>query len=365
MELLRLIALFIAFLIFLSNPIQAQEATPTPAPTVESTPTNTPVEIAPLPSSRLLTGFRHEPQGWNNCGPATLTNAMSFFGYADTQTRAANWLKPDREDKNVSPDQMVEFVNTQVPELPIYAKVRVGGSLDRLKQLIAAGFPVIIEAGYDPEPQRLGWMGHYLLVVGYDDGRQEFVTNDSYIGEGTRYTYAHIQEFWQHFNYTYIVIYESASEPELLTLLGEDADPQANFINALELATAEATADRNNPFAWFNMGTNFTSLELYDRAEVAYDEARKLGLPWRMLWYQFGPMEAYYQRGRYQDVIDLTAASLNDGGGHYVEETHYYRGLARYGEGDTSRAIENLQNAVNFNPNFKLAKDLLTQLQNS
>ena len=48
---------------------------------------------------------------------------------------------------------------------------------------------------------------------------------------------------------------------------------------------AEATADRNNAFAWFNMGTNFVALDVMDRAAVAYDEARRVGLPWRMLWY--------------------------------------------------------------------------------
>lgn len=339
-------------------PSYAQDTPAATEPTTEATPSH----IAPLPSSKVLTGFRYEPQGWNNCGPATLTTAMSFFGYADNQTRAANWLKPNREDKNVSPWQMAEFVNTQVPELPIYALVRAGGTLDRLKQLINAGYPVIIEAGYDPEPQRLGWMGHYLLVIGYDDSTQQFITNDSYLGAGYRYSYDHIRTFWQHFNYTYIVIYESGSEPDLLALLGEDADLQQNAINALQIATAEATANREDAFAWFNMGTNFVALGLYDRAEVAFDEARRLGLPWRMLWYQFGPFEAYLERGRYSDVLSLAAANLNDGGGQYVEETYYYAALARQALGETPRAIDNLRAVVSFNPNFKPARDLLTSL---
>ncbi|MCU0477116.1 MAG: C39 family peptidase, partial [Anaerolineae bacterium] len=247
---------------------------------------------------------------------------------------------------------MVEFVNTRVPELPVYSLSRVGGTLERLKQLVNAGYPVIIEAGYDPEPDRLGWMGHYLLVIGYDDAVQEFVTHDSYIGSGTRYSYEHIRTFWQHFNYTYIVLYESGSEPDLLALLGEDADPTENTINALEMATAEASANREDAFAWFNMGTNFTALGLYDRAVVAYDEARRIGLPWRMLWYQFGPLEAYYNQGRYDDLLTLVNNNLNDGGGHFIEETHYYKALARFGQGDIARTLENLREAVRFNPNF-------------
>ena len=77
--------------------------------------------VSPLsmaPSSHQMSGFRYEPQGWNNCGPATLTMGLSYFGYQNNQTVAAAWLKPDYEDKNVSPWQMEEFVNTQVPGTP-------------------------------------------------------------------------------------------------------------------------------------------------------------------------------------------------------------------------------------------------------
>ena len=72
---------------------------------------------APLPSTVTLSGFNFEYQGWNNCGPATLTNALTHFGYSDDQLRAANWLKPNHEDKNVTPQEMVNFVNSQIPEI--------------------------------------------------------------------------------------------------------------------------------------------------------------------------------------------------------------------------------------------------------
>jgi hypothetical protein len=198
----------------------AQETTaPTeePAATLETTPEATAETITvDVPSTALLQNLRYEPQGWNNCGPATLTSALSYFGYADNQSRAATWLKPNGEDKNVSPWQITEFVNNELPELNVFALARYGGTLDTLKMLVSQGYPVMIEAGYDPEPERLGWMGHYLFVKGYDDSISEFITNDSYLGENTNYTYDHIQEFWQHFNYAYIVFYESGQEPALL-----------------------------------------------------------------------------------------------------------------------------------------------------
>ncbi|MCU0513735.1 MAG: C39 family peptidase [Anaerolineae bacterium] len=307
---------------------------------------------ADLPAAYLLEDVRWEAQKWNNCGPATISNALSYFGYGNNQDRAAAWLKPNGEDKNVSPYQIVDFVNTQVPELNVYARLRYAGNRDLLRRLLANNFPVIIEKGYNPEPERLGWMGHYLLVIGYDDARARWITHDSYIGPRTTYTYDYIDAMWQDFNYTYIVLYPAEREAELNALLGPDADERANIERALQVAREAAIANQSDAFAWFNMGTNFLRLGMYQEAALSYDQARMIGLPWRMLWYQFGPFEAYYAVGRYDDMLALAQANLSDGGGQFVEETYYYGGLARQGKGEYDRALANYEQAIAFNPNF-------------
>jgi len=327
---------------------------------------------AQLPANHMLSGFTYHAQWWNNCGPATMTMALSYFGYTEDQGRAADWLKPDSQDKNVSPWQMAEFVNTQVPEIPVYATVRYGGTLNTLRTLVSNGFPVIIEAGYDPESANQGWMGHYLLVIGYDDLTRQMTTHDSYDGANLNYSYAHVEEFWQHFNYTYIVLHTDDREAELMDLLGTDADEYQNLINTFEIARAEATADPDDSFAWHNMGSVLVELaelldndEYYEMAADAFDQARDVGdgLPWRMLWYQFGMYEAYNAVSRYQDTISLAQGVLNDGGGQYVEETYYYAGVAREALGETQRAISNYQAAVNFNRNFTPAVERLNALR--
>ncbi|MDX2162298.1 MAG: C39 family peptidase [bacterium] len=316
---------------------------------------------ASRPASYALNGVTHIYQDWNNCGPATLTMALTYFGIPADQYPAAAYLKPNYEDKNVSPWQLVEYVNTQLPGT-LRAIERQGGTVDGLKNLIAAQFPVLVEAGYDPATDDQGWMGHYLFVSGYDDGRGVFITQDSFEGANVAYEYAYLDEYWRHFNRLYIVIYDVRREAELFALLGEDADERENTINALEAARAEAIADRGDPWAWFNMGTNFTRLEMYPEAATAYDQARNLGLPFRMAWYQFGWYEAYLQMGRYDDVIALAGATLNDGGGQYVEETYYYAALAREAMGERARAIDNLNAVIAFNPNFTAARTLRDQL---
>ncbi|MCY3575187.1 MAG: C39 family peptidase [Chloroflexi bacterium] len=313
------------------------------------------------PAAFRMAGLGKEYQGWNNCGPATLTNALAHFGYADDQHRAADWLKPNYEDKNVSPWQMAEFVNTQIPELPVFAVVRSGGTLDLLKTLLANGFPVVIEKGY--EPNGYDWMGHYLLMAGYDDALAEFMTMDSFRGPDTRYAYADILRYWQHFNYQYIVLYTVNRHEELMALLGAEADEWQNTINALEMARAEASADLEDAHAWFNMGSSFVALQMYDAAAQAYDRAIALGLPWRMFWYQFGALEAYYQTGRYDDMLRIARQNQNDGGGQYVEETYYYLGLAREGRGELDKALQNYITALSFNPNFSPAREARDRLR--
>ncbi len=312
-------------------------------------------------NSYEMQGFRYEAQGWNNCGPATLTMGLTYFGYTNDQNTAALWLKPNTEDKNVSPWQMVEYVNNYTA-VGARALKRYGGDIDTLKTLISNDFPVVIEAGYDPPPHTLGWMGHYLLMKGFDDTAQQFITHDSYDGADLPYAYNEIQDKWKHFNYVYVVLYETQREAELMQLLGDDADEQMNIVNALTKAQDDARANPNDPFAWFNIGSSYVMLQQYENAAAAYDEAFKWGVPWRMLWYQFGPFEAYNAMSRYQDTINLAQANLNDGGGQYVEETFYYAAVAREGLGETQRAVDNYNAALSFNPNFtpaRVARDRL------
>lgn len=314
-----------------------------------------------LPASAMMSGFRHEYQGWNNCGPATLTTAMSYFGWEHDQYTAAQWLKPDPNDKNVSAWQMAAYVNTQTP---YQALVRFGGDLTLLQRLVAGEFPVIVAAGFEPESY--DWMGHYLLVMGYDQDAQTVVTQDSFMGPDTQYDYEEFDHYWRHFNRVYIVVFQPEREQELLTLLGEDADAHNNLARALDVARAEVAADTDDPFGWFNMGTNYAQLGMFAEAATAFDQARNAGagLPWRMLWYQFDMFEAYYQVGRYEDVISLVQVNLATTAEdeHPIEETYYYAGLAREAMGETQRARSNYQQAVNINRNFTPAVEALQAL---
>ncbi len=102
---------------------------------------------------------------------------LSFYGWTGSQVDAAKFLKPDPEDKNVSPDQMVEYARS----VGYQAIQRVNGTTEMIKSFLRAGIPVLIEKGFEPEAD-LGWMGHYELIVGFNDAKQEFIAMDSYLG---------------------------------------------------------------------------------------------------------------------------------------------------------------------------------------
>ena len=127
--------------------LRISTATFTPTPFPNMTPT---VLLTPVAQAVSLEGFTHEYQTWNNCGPATLAMALSYYGWQGTQADMAPALKSDPDDKNVGLEEMAAYAHF----LGLEALVRVNGDLARLKLLLSNGFPVIIETWFIPKPWR-------------------------------------------------------------------------------------------------------------------------------------------------------------------------------------------------------------------
>ncbi len=334
------------------------------------TPTTLPIPSPtpwPIPVSARLEGFQHKFQEWNNCGPATLAMALTYFDLNVSQADTAAVLKPNPEDRNVSPNEMADYVNEQTPFQAVF---RSNGNRDTLRRLVANNLPVIVEIGIEPpgEYRWMGWYGHYLLVVAYDDSQEQFWVYDSWFGtseeplqnahpDGRKLSYSELEKLWPQFNRNYIVPYETEQAEDVVSIIGDEMDDQTMWENTLAAAQTDITDEPNNAFYWFNLGTAYNALEQYVEAATAFDQARALGLPWRMLWYQFGPYEAYYKTGRYDDVILLADVTLKDR--PYFEESYYYKGLALAAQGDNDEAKRNLELAVEFNPNYNPAMKAL------
>jgi len=351
----------------LNPPPTAAEAGPTATPTLAPTATPSPeAESAAeptraLPPSARIYGILHQQQTWNNCGPATITMALSYYGWTRDQAFAAERLKPNREDKNVSPHELAAFVQE---ESNVKAIVRMGGTLDLLKLLAANEFPVVIETGAMFEAY--DWIGHYRVLVAYDDAYDRFYFFDSFLGvgdaaQGVSISYNEVDDNWQAFNRTFIVVYEPQREELLRELLGGYWDEKGAAQLAFETAQWEARSDPQNAFAWFNMGTSLVALERYREAAAAFDQANRTGqLPWRMHWYQYGPFEAYFRLGRYDDVMSLVR--INQNNARELEETYYWQGRVQEAQGERQAAAASFRRALAYNSQFDAARAALNAL---
>ena len=336
---------------------------PTAAPTLPLSPLPSAAEAyaAPVPASARIYGIRHQQQTWNNCGPATITMALSYYGWQRDQSFAGDLLKPNREDKNVSPHELAGFVAEQTN---VKAIVRMGGTLELLKRLVANDFPVVIETAAMFEAY--DWIGHYRAIVSYDDAYRMFYFFDSFLGvgagaQGVTESYANVDRDWQSFNRTFIVVYEPQREGILRALMDSHWNEEDAAQLAFETAQLEARREPQNGFAWFNMGTSLVALGRFEEAAVAFDQANRTGkLPWRIHWYQFGAFEAYFQVGRFDDVLSL--ANINQNTSRELEETYYWRGRVQAAQGDRAAATASFRRALAYNPNYDDARQALDSL---
>jgi len=243
----------------------------------------------------------------------------------------------------------------------------VGGALDLIKKLLAAGIPVMIEESfYFDEPYWKNddlWAAHYQLVTGYDDAAKIFIGQDSFHGADQKISYARLDEYWQAFNRLYILIYRPDQEGVVKEILGENWDPDANRRHALEVAKKDSQANPENAFAWFNLGANLSYFEDYIPATDAFDKARNLGLPQRMLRYQFSPFMAYFHTGQMDDLLALTTYAIEVTPNS--EEALLWNGWALYRQGKVAEAVENFEKALIENPNYQDALYALDFVRNN
>jgi tetratricopeptide (TPR) repeat protein len=337
--------------------------------TEEPAPISTPVAAAenftaaPLPASTRLAGLRPVYQQFNRCSAAALTIQLSYFGWEGTYDDAIRGVNPHAEDVAVRLDEMIAFAELQ----GLRGIERFGGTIDMLKALVAGGFPVLVEnIYYDGADAYRDWMAHNRVIMGYDDALQVLYSFDSLLGngednQGRPIPYADVDERWKPFNRDYLVLYRPEEEDRLREIMGDHWDATYNLEWSLAQSQAEIGTENADSFTLFNIGTSLAGLGRYEEAADYFDQARGLGLPWRMFWYQYGALESYYQVGRYDDVLQIARDVIAATPG--VEEVYYYAGLAYEAQGDALRAEANYEVALLRNTNYTAALDALSHVR--
>ena len=334
------------------NPI---EAPPTPdvqfTATIPVLPSNTPLPptstpnittptTTPIPQAFLLEAPYYEKQDMNNCGPATLSMYLHYYGWEGDQYDVYDWTKTERADRNVNIDEMDHFIRMNVGWLTTL--YRVGGTIDLIKQFVAAGIPIVTEnsfsfsESYYTNDDR--WAGHYQYITGYDDSIQSFTVQDSYYGSDKIKSYDDFKETWQSFNYVFMLVYTPNQAQIVSDILGEYISNDRSREIATKIALKEIEENPEDAFAWFNLATNQSYFEDYTTSADSFDHARTLGLPQRMFRYQFGPFVSYYHSGRTKDLMELLEYALQVTPNS--EEALIWKGWAEYRLGNNQSAVD-------------------------
>lgn len=295
----------------------------------------------------------HSYQTFNNCGPASTSMLLSYYGINKSQKEVGDILRPyqiasgDNDDKSVTLQEIADYAES----LGFVAYHRPGGNLGLLKLLLANDIPVLTRTylhDYDD-------IGHYRIVRGFNDRTQQLLQDDSFQGPNKFYSYDNFLTLWQPFNFEYLVIVPKEQSDIVEEILGENADETVAWRNALKMA--EAGSDDfslfNQAIAHYYLGNYQQTIDLFERSIG--------GLPSRTLWYQIEPILAYQKVGDYDTALAIISNIL-DNGNRAFAELYQIRGEIYLDQGDKELAKKEFETALQYKYNFTPAKEALDKI---
>ena len=306
----------------------------------------------------LIDNKYHTYQTFNNCGPATLSMILSWYGVNASQSELGDQMRPyqiasgDNDDKTIFTYEFVEWAE----KYGLKAVGRRNGDIELLKRFSANGIPVVVKTWLHPGED----IGHFRIVRGYDESSGVIIQDDSYEGPNKRISYYDFLGMWQPFSYDYMIVYTADLEEKVMAILGEEWDEQTSWQNTLERAQKESGLNPENIYPIFNVSVASYQLGDY-RASVEAFERVETRLPRRMLWYQIEPIRAYQKLGNYDRVFEIIQRLL-DGGNRAFSELYLIRGEIYLEKGDKQKARQEFEQALLYNKNLKTSQDALNGL---
>ncbi len=323
-----------------------------------STPTPAKTQLQIPPPQKILPTNYHIFQSFNNCGPAALSMALSHYGITKTQEELGQSLRPyqiangDNDDKSVTLDELAE----KAKEYNLIPYHRPNGSIDLVKRFIASDIPVIARTWLHPNED----IGHFRVIKGYDDSTQEIIQDDSFEGHDLRYKYSDFNGMWGKFSYEYLALVPKGKEQIAQAILATDFDKQLAWERAVKNAEKELAKNPQDTYSRFNLSVALYNTKDYQKSVIEFEKVENQ-LPFRTLWYQIEPIQAYYEIGDYHRVFAITDQILNNQNRAF-SELYIIRGKIYQKQGEIDSAKHEFEKAVLYNSNLKEAKEALNSL---
>ena len=159
-----------------------------------------------LPVSAYLAAVGHVAQTYNNCGPAAIVAVLSYYGVRVSQGEVAGVLRPN------GGYMLTGVIPPFVTRYGLRATRFRNGSLENLRQLAAAGIPVIVLQWMN----RPGGIPHFRVVRGYDDAAGLVWLSDPIYGANVYVKYADFERLWTLAGQEFVPVYR----PQQTTLVG-------------------------------------------------------------------------------------------------------------------------------------------------
>lgn len=336
----------------------------TPTPTSAITALVSPKEqvagpLPTIPPRKIMPSDYQVFQTFNNCGPASLSMALSFFGIHKTQAELGQDIRPyqnsagDNDDKSSTLDELA----LEAEKFGLVAYARPHGNIQLLEQLVAQDFPVIIETTLHLADD----IGHYRVVKGYDSAMQMLIQDDSFEGHNLYYSYADINTMWKMYDNAYVVLVPKSKQKIAEQILGKDLDIKTAWREAADVNREALSKNPDDVYARFNLSVALYYLGDYSGSVEEFEKVQSK-LPFRTLWYQIEPIQSYYMLGRYDKVFQITDQILNTGNRAF-SELYLIRGDIYKKQGNKQAAKSEYEKAVFYNVGMKAAKDALASVE--
>lgn len=307
------------------------------------------------PVSKILENNYHVFQTFNNCGPAALSMALSYYGFNVSQQTLGDELRPfqnpqgDNDDKSVTLEELGE----KAKDFDLVPYHRPNGNIELIKKFIAYDLPVVARTLTKIDED----IGHYRIVKGYSDETGQLIQDDSLQNKNLWFSYEDFSSLWKRFNYEYLVLTPRDKTNIVETILGADKDAKIAWQKAVQNSQNQLNINPNDIYTRFNLSVALYNIGQYQRSVEEFEKIERQ-LPFRTLWYQIEPIQAYFALADYENVFALTDQLLNNWNRAF-SELYYIRGQSYLKQDNKEAARQEFEKALFYKYNYKPAQEAL------